>query len=136
MSTTPASTRQELEVPGAAAEVFTMPVTPEDMNPNNASNLTTRQAVSTTSGSTEEMVGAAATVFALPELLELILQLLRASKELFLLRRVNSTFQATIKDSKSLRFPPLVSQERLSALSKVWYPMYPKLSAAALCLTC
>ncbi|KAK5710095.1 hypothetical protein LTR17_019157 [Elasticomyces elasticus] len=77
-------------------------------------------------------LGAAARVFAIPELLEMILQPLRTSIQLFLLRRVNSTFQATIKDSKSLRWPPLGAEVLFNHytprssprdMHKLWYPM-------------
>ncbi|KAK5730147.1 hypothetical protein LTR15_000081 [Elasticomyces elasticus] len=52
-----------------------------------------------------EVVGAATKVFAIPELLEMILQHLHLQHplQLFTLRRVDSTFHAVIKDSKALR---------------------------------
>ncbi|KAK3636106.1 hypothetical protein LTR22_018864 [Elasticomyces elasticus] len=52
-----------------------------------------------------EVVGPATKVFALPELLEMVLQHLHLQHplQLFTLRRVNSTFHAVIKDSRALR---------------------------------
>ncbi|KAK3642985.1 hypothetical protein LTR56_008854 [Elasticomyces elasticus] len=110
MSTTTASTKQQPEVIGAAAQVFTMPGTSEVMNLNNTSYLTTRQAMTTAPESTEQMRTAAAKVFAIPELLEMILQPLHTTLQLFTFRRVDSTFQAIIEDSKSLRCPPIGSK--------------------------
>ncbi|KAK5703217.1 hypothetical protein LTR97_004166 [Elasticomyces elasticus] len=51
------------------------------------------------------VVGAATKVFAIPELLEMILQHLHLQHplQLFTLRQVNSTFYAVIKESKALR---------------------------------
>ncbi|KAK5736792.1 hypothetical protein LTR17_007117 [Elasticomyces elasticus] len=84
------------------------------------------------------VVGAATKVFAIPELLEIVLQHLHLQHplQLFPLRRVNSTFHAAIKDSKALRVyymsqspssdpnsttilrysPPII-------LNKLWYPL-------------
>ncbi|KAK4889740.1 hypothetical protein LTR27_011452 [Elasticomyces elasticus] len=132
MSTTTAFTKQQPEVIGAAAEVFTMPGSSEVMNLNNTSYLTTRQAMATAPESIEEMRTAAAKVIAIPGLLEMILQPLHTTLQLFTLRRVNSTFQAIIEDSKSLRCPPIGSKERHpcynairfpNRMAKFWYPM-------------
>ncbi|KAK3631236.1 hypothetical protein LTR56_017011 [Elasticomyces elasticus] len=87
-------------------------------------------------------MAAMARVFAIPELLEMILLHLKDTLQLFVLRRVNSTFRDIIKDSKALRYyfmvrtahptmwlpggaitfnPALQSAE--AEMGKAWYPM-------------
>ncbi|KAK5730150.1 hypothetical protein LTR15_000084 [Elasticomyces elasticus] len=85
-------------------------------------------------------IGAAARVFAIPELLEMILLQLKNTLQLFILRRVNTTFYQMTKDSKALRYyfmvrttcrttwgkaitfnPALQSVE--AEMDKAWYPM-------------